>query len=762
MLQPRKVLLSLWSATLVGIAAAIGHAALKPLAPWLVGNIEQPGQRTFYNGQADAGSFGHPVEIGDYDGDGFLDFVLAPIAATTGPNGDRRRGGEVYVYPGDGAIAGVLDRATLGANPRGLTLMGARPGDVLGTELFSADVNGDGLTDLIVGSQNYDAPDGARRNCGAVYVVLGRPGLLPKNDGEGLRFDMAAPPPGVILIVGPNEGDRLGIWVEAGDLDRDGRADILMAADRAARPDSDDPARRTGGVAVLYGRSSFPPVIDLRNVSPETAEAEGVAWLYGEDAGDHFGSCVHARDMDLDGWPELIVSAALNRLSAEFDDVDELGDRFTAEGHGGGDGPGETRFEAGEVFVLFGDPSHNGRLPTVTDYRNPSPETIARTTLVMGQYKNGVIGEEITTGDFNGDGYPDLALGGLAHGTIDGLDAAGAVFLVYWQPELRGKVIDPFNPQEYPPGLRVSRIRGSFAYSLLGDTLSVGDFNNDGFDDLAIGMPWAGPPDNRNFQGIVTIVYGRTEPFAVEWFPELPSGQLLATMSYVFAPDGRDAFSYSMEARDIDGDGYADLFPNAMKGNGALNALPDAGEAYLISGFHLSGGEVRVDGVAPSDVCRQTAVEAVIHGAGFTRDSDTKVFVGGSFIPNATVLSGTQIRCVLPAQTAVGPLKVRVENRHGAGQNDAAASIVPCFIRGDAGGDQRVDLGDAIQTLFFLFDTGSANCRDAMDANDDGAIDISDPILILFYLFEAGTPPSSPFPETGMDTTADKLECESR
>jgi hypothetical protein len=114
--------------------------------------------------------------------------------------------------------------------PPGLTLWGARAGDFLGTELYVADFDGDGVHDLILSAQNYDGVDGTRNSCGGVFVLFGRPGLL----AGSTIIDLLAPPAqaGLLTIEGAHGGERLGIWVEAGDLDGDGFADLLLGADQ--------------------------------------------------------------------------------------------------------------------------------------------------------------------------------------------------------------------------------------------------------------------------------------------------------------------------------------------------------------------------------------------------------------------------------------------------------------------------------------------------------------------------------------------------
>ena len=88
------------------------------------------------------------------------------------------------------------------------------------------------------------------------------------------------------------------------------------------------------------------------------------------------------------------------------------------------------------------------------------------------------------------------------------------------------------------------------------------------------------------------------------------------------------------------------------------------------------------------------------------------------------------------------------------GFNDPVSRRQQIFIRGSSNGDSRVDIGDPIFILNFLFN-GDAEPAPMMsaDANDDGRVDIGDSIYLLSYLFLGGPPPAFPYPAPGQDLT---------
>jgi hypothetical protein len=81
--------------------------------------------------------------------------------------------------------------------------------------------------------------------------------------------------------------------------------------------------------------------------------------------------------------------------------------------------------------------------------------------------------------------------------------------------------------------------------------------------------------------------------------------------------------------------------------------------------------------------------------------------------------------------------------------------VIPGFRRGDADGNGKLDLTDAISTLQFLYMGYTApECKDAADTDDSGKLDLTDAISSLQFQFMGGTPPANPGPTScGPDPT---------
>ena len=140
-------------------------------------------------------------------------------------------------------------------------------------------------------------------------------------------------------------------------------------------------------------------VIDLATVSP-------LSTIFGADTGDHRSDLppLVSGDFNADGIDDILVGA-----------------RF-------GDGPGNERKDAGEVYVIFGSPD----LPSSIDVAAGE-----QAMTVWGAIPGDNFGFSAAAGDLNGDGIDDMIIGALTGSPLEDPGAGvGAVYLIFGRPEL--------------------------------------------------------------------------------------------------------------------------------------------------------------------------------------------------------------------------------------------------------------------------------------------------------------------------------------
>ena len=173
------------------------------------------------------------------------------------------------------------------------------------------------------------------------------------------------------------------------------------------------------------------------------------------------------------------------------DGIDEIaiGDRDSASNPGGG----------GSVYIYR---------------RTAADDWIRQPTIRQGSGAyNGVdesgdkFGSSLASGDFDGDGFDDLAIGvpGKIHVGSPNIQAAGAVHVVYGSATgLTGARDRVFTTANDGLGF-VPDSSDQYGYAL-----SAGDIDNDGNDDLAIGVPRRGCRNGGERAGGVVILKGST------------------------------------------------------------------------------------------------------------------------------------------------------------------------------------------------------------------------------------------------------------
>ncbi|MEH2324089.1 MAG: hypothetical protein V7K32_11035 [Nostoc sp.] len=187
----------------------------------------------------------------DINGDGIDDLIIgAPFAD---PNGDNS--GQTYVVFGSKkSFAAQFNLSTLNGT-NGFVINGINKDDgLLGDSVSSAgDINGDGIDDLIIGTNGAD-PNGT--SSGQSYVVFG------SKEGFGAKLNLSTlNSTSGFAINGINPDDRSGYSVSsAKDINGDGIDDLIIGAPFA------DPNDITSGQSyVVFGNRA--PVLDLNGNS---------------------------------------------------------------------------------------------------------------------------------------------------------------------------------------------------------------------------------------------------------------------------------------------------------------------------------------------------------------------------------------------------------------------------------------------------------------------------------------------------------------
>jgi hypothetical protein len=629
-------------------------------------NFNQDGLLVLFGGLRLQGDIGLPVAAGDINGDGRGDVIFCGMYGSTS---GRDNNGVVNFYLSDGRDSGFVDAAQ---NPPNIfKLAGQRSGDLLGTSVSAnGDVNGDGIRDVAIGAGGQDGPNGGiADNRGAAYVVLGSRDFSLNAD---LSTPDGNPPPGVIAIYGPQSGGRMGIWIDEGDVDGDGLADIIIGSDQI----NSDAGQHVGGAYIVFGSPNLPSVIDLATPPAGVRTAR----IVGAHQEDHWGAALQVGDINNDGIGDVIIGGSIDRDSGSYvTPTLRNGHNFFAASFGG------QRPLCGEAYVIYGQRDW----PATIDLRSPPQNA----THVIGANQHDFLGSQLHSGDVNGDGRTDLILGALLATAPDSnRGQTGAVYVVYGSATLSGATIDLANPSA--SGERVTSIYGEHVLDCAGDSVRTYDINKDGLSDLFIGSPertFDLNGEEREDAGVTELIYGQRDflPAVIKLYDPPASPRifrLAGAHGELQGVEGGDEFSYRLAGADVDGDGYIDYIANAMHGDGFGNGILNGGNVYIFSGKKLSA---KLGMLAPPQAPTPTITSAslVLNGVGTVQQAnagqsglsipvagtstriDTQVLINGTVVaahvPNPNDSNPSFVVLLdenLTIRNSVGPLAVRLRN----------------------------------------------------------------------------------------------------
>jgi hypothetical protein len=447
----------------------------------------------------------------DADGDGYGDASDSTVACDAPPQTSETAGdcddAEPASFPTNPEVCDGIDNNcdnvadeddvcnVVLADARDALFLGESTNDAAGSAVaLAGDVNGDGDDDFFIGAP-FVADSYTRQ--GAAYLVFG-----PVSGEKELEFAN-------LSRAGTDSYQEVGGAVAGGvDVDGDGYDDLLMAA-----PGDSSNATAAGSVELIMG-------------GPTLSDIGTSDTLMGIEAGAYAGTSV-------------LLAVALDGVTGEAVVVGS---------------PYEGDDSEGAVYVV----NTSGEGDRVLDD--------AAAVAIRGGAGD-IFGLALAAADTDGDGRGDL----VASAPGDANDAG----IVYLFQTLSGSDLDSSDAD--------AQLVGAASGDAVGFAMDAGDFNGDGYSDLAVGAPLES--GNGDYSGAVYLFLG----------PISGSRSVASADSVLRGLDDEDYAGWSLALADADGDGNADLFVGAPEARGALAA---SGVVYTVWGG-LASGSVALDEVEP-------------------------------------------------------------------------------------------------------------------------------------------------------------------
>jgi len=403
----------------------------------------------------------------------------------------------------------------------GFQINGLDAGDYLGTSVAVADINGDGIPDLIIGAPNATA--NGHSNAGKVYVIFGTRSGFPDpfplsslNGTNGFELDGAA------------ASDYAGEALAVADVNGDGRPDIVIQ-----NPDGDG---YYGSVYVVFGGATRQDGTPWSSC-PCALHAGAGNFLNGTNGAEFDGA-----------YPWSMIQGS-------FAVVDVNGDGIADILVSGGESNTTNTNAYGNLHIIFGK---KGTWNSSAQALNAGFLNGTNGVAFDGVMSpNAHFASSILVGDVNGDGIGDILVS--CPYCSPSISDAGIVYVIYGM-----KSGWPTSPQQLTSGVG-NYLSGGTTGGVEFDGTAVnqnihnvgnsGDVNGDGINDILIGGP-------GGVSGTGFVIFGRK----IGWTsPQSLNSTFLNGVNGV--EFSGNSVAQNARIADVNGDGISDiLFYNTDQG----------------------------------------------------------------------------------------------------------------------------------------------------------------------------------------------------